>query len=45
MDFYLINCPKTFESTLTIETGPLDFYKLLVPVLRVKHEKVSPKII
>ena len=42
---YLTNCPKSFESTLTIETGISDFYKLLVTVLKVKHEKVPPKVI
>ena len=28
IDLYLTNCPKSFESTLTIETGLSDFYKL-----------------
>ena len=45
IDLYLTNCAKTFESTVTIETGPSDFYKLVVTVLKVKHEKVPPKII
>ena len=45
MDLYLINCPKSFGSTLTIETGLSDFHKLIVTVLKVKHEKVPPKII
>ena len=44
IDLYLINCPKSFESTLTIETGISDFHKLIVTVLKVKHEKVHPKI-
>ena len=34
-----------FQSTLTIETGLSDFHKLIVTVLKVKHEKVPPKII
>ena len=45
IDLYLTNCPKSFESTLTIETGISDFHKLIVTVLKVKHEKVPPKII
>ena len=42
---YLTNCPKIFGSTLTIETGLSDFHKLIVTVLKVKHEKFPPKII
>ena len=42
-DSYLTNCPKSFKSTLTIETGLSDFYKLTVTVLKVKHEKVPSK--
>ena len=45
IDFFLTNCPKRFESTLTIEIGISDFHKLVVTVLKVKHEKVPPKII
>ena len=45
IDLYLTNCPKSFQSTLTIETGLSDFHKLIVTVLKVKHEKVPPKII
>ena len=45
IDLYLTNCPKSFESTLTIETGLSDFYKLIGNVLKVKPEKVPPKII
>ena len=45
IDLYLTNCPKTFESTLTIESGLSDFHKLIVTVLKVKHMKVLPKIL
>ena len=45
IDLYLTKCPKIFESTLTTETGISDFHKLIVTVLKVKHEKVPPKII
>ena len=45
IDLFLTNYPKSFESTLTIETGLSDFHKLIVTVLKVKHEEVPPKII
>ena len=45
MDLYLTNCPKTFQSALTIKMGLSDFPKLIVTVLKVKHEKVPSKII
>ena len=45
IDLFLTNCRKSFESTLTIETSLSDFHKLIVTVLKVKHEKVPPKII
>ena len=35
IDLYLTNCPKSFESTLTIETSLSDFHKLIVTVLKV----------
>ena len=41
---FLTNCRNSFESALTIETGLSDFHKLIVTVLKVKHEKVPPKI-
>ena len=45
IDLYLTNCPKSFESILTIETGISVFHKLIVTMLKVKHENVPPKII
>ena len=45
IDLFLTNCRKCFESTLTIETGLSDFHEFIVTVLKVKHKKVSPKII
>ena len=41
---YLTNCAKSFQSTLTIETGLSDFHKFIVTVLKVKYEKVPPKL-
>ena len=37
--------PKKFQSTLTIETNLPDFHKVIVNFLKVKREKVPPKII
>ena len=45
IDLLLTNCPKSLESALTMETGLSDFHKLVVTVLKVKHEKVLLKII
>ena len=45
IDLFLKNCPKSFESTLSIETGLSDFYKLIVTILKVKRENIPPKII
>ena len=45
IDLYLKNCPKSLRSTLTLETGLSDFHKLIVTILKVKHEKVPPKFI
>ena len=44
IDLFLTNCRKSFESTLTIETGLSDFHKIIVTVLKVKHGKILPKI-
>ena len=40
IDLYLKNRPKRFESSLTIEAVLLDFQKLIVTALKVKHEKL-----
>ena len=45
IDLYLTNLPKSFESTLTIESRLSDFHKLIVTVLKVKDEKFPPKLI
>ena len=45
IDLFLANCQKSFETTLTIETSLSDFHKFLATVLKVKHEKVPPKIV
>ena len=45
IDLCLRNCPKSIESTLTIETYLSGFHRLTVTVVKVKHENISPKII
>ena len=45
IDLYLTNYPKRFQSTFTIETDLSEFHKFIVTVLKVKHDKVPPKII
>ena len=45
IDLFLTSCPKSFESTLTIETSLSGFRKLIVTVLKFNHEKDYPKII
>ena len=44
IDLYVTNCPKSFQSTLTIEMGLSDFHKLIVTILKVKHEKFHLKL-
>ena len=44
IDLFLTNCPKSFESTLSIETGLSNFYKLIVTFLKGKHENIPPKM-
>ena len=39
IDLFLTNCPKSFESTLSIETGLLDFHKLTVTVIQYRDYK------
>ena len=45
IDLLLTNSTKNFESVCTIETGLLDFHKLVVTVLNEKHERMPPKVI
>ena len=44
IDLYLTNCPNSFESTLTIETGLSVSHKRMDTVLKIKHEKVPLKL-
>ena len=45
IDFFLSNCSKCFEYCLALETGMSDFCKLIVTVMKTKHERFPPKIV
>ena len=45
IDLFLTNCPKCFQSTMTIETGISGFHKMVITVLKTFYKKQKPKII
>ena len=45
IDLFLTNNSKCFEDSLTLETGLLDFHKLIVTIVKTKHERFPPKIL
>ena len=45
IDLFLTNSSKSFEKCLTLETGISDFHKLIITILKVKPDKLSPRII
>ena len=45
IDLFLTNNSKCFEDCLTLETGLSDFHKLVVIIIKTKHECFVPKII
>ena len=45
IDLFLTNKPRTFQCTITIETGLSDFHKLVVTVLKTFYKKQRLKII
>ena len=45
IDLFLTNNSKCFEDCLTLETGLSDFYKLIVTIMKTKHERFPPKIV
>ena len=45
IDFLLTNNSKRFEDCLTLETGLSDFHKLIVTIMKAKHEDFPPKIV
>ena len=45
IDLFLTNLPRSFQNTLTIETGLSDFHKMVITVMKVFYKKQKPKII
>ena len=45
MDLILTNCPRRFQNSCAIETGLLDFHKLVVTVMKATYKISRPKII
>ena len=45
IDLFLTNRPRSFQNTLTIETGISDFHKMVITVMKVFYKKQKPKII
>ena len=45
VDLFLTNSWKRFEDSLILETGLWDFHKLIVTVIKTKHERFPPTIV
>ena len=45
VDLFLTNLPRSFQNTLTIETGISDFHKMFITVMKVFYKKQKQKII
>ena len=45
IDLFLTNNSKCFEDCLTLETGLSDFHKLVVTIMKTKHERFAPKVV
>ena len=45
IDIFLTNSSKSFEKLLTLETGMSDFHKLIITILKVKPDKLSPRLV
>ena len=45
IDLFLTNSSKSFEKCLTLEAGMSDFHKLIITRLKVKPDKLPPRII
>ena len=45
IDLFLTNSSKSFEKCFTLETGMSDFHKLIITILKVKPDKLPPRII
>ena len=45
IDLILTNFPKSFQNSMSIETGLSDFHKMTVTVMKSHYKKQNPKII
>ena len=45
IDLFLTNNSNCFKDCLTLETGLSDFRKLIVTIMKTKHERFPPKIV
>ena len=43
IDLFLTNHPRSFQNTLTIETGISDFHKMVITVMKVFYKKTETK--
>ena len=43
IDLFLTNRPRSFQNTLTIETGISDFHKMVITVMKVFYKKTETK--
>ena len=44
IDLLLTNRPKSFQSSSVVETGPSDFHKMTVTVMKTAFEKLKPRV-
>ena len=45
IDLILTDCPGSFQNSCVVETGLLDFPKMIVTVMKTSYRKIQPKII
>ena len=45
IDLILTNCPRSFQNSRVIETGLLDFHKMVVTVMKTTCRKLEPRIV
>ena len=44
INLMLTNSPNSFQSSCTIKTGLSDFHKINATILKIKFEKLEPRI-
>ena len=43
IDLMMTNKPRSFQNSMTIETGLSDFHKMKISVLKMTYKKLLPK--